>query len=224
MQRTIGILAGMGPKSTAPFIDQVVSQFQSIKDVKDDIDFPPMMIYSLPTPFYTDRPVDHELMKRTICDGLKRLEACGVAYIAMPCNTAHIYFESLEHCVQVPLLNMVEITLRAMPTIAKKVAILGTRSTIDADIYQKGLERIGLHSAWQPKWQMLVDDLITKIKIGTEFSILEKLWSRLLNELHISHVDTILLACTDLNVVSRKSTIPIIDSSLCLAKEVVRAW
>ena len=52
----IGILTGMGPKSTGPFIDQVVSAFQSLTGAKNDIDFPPMMIYSLPTPFYVDRP------------------------------------------------------------------------------------------------------------------------------------------------------------------------
>ena len=96
----IGILAGMGPKSTGPFIDQVISAFQSITGVKNDIDFPPMMIYSLPTPFYLDRPIDHKLMERTICNGLKKLESCGSSFIAMPCNTAHLYFEKLQNAFE----------------------------------------------------------------------------------------------------------------------------
>ncbi len=55
-----------------------------------------MMIYSLPTPFYIDRPINHELMKETIIDGLQKLESTGVNFIAMPCNSAHIYFKELK--------------------------------------------------------------------------------------------------------------------------------
>lgn len=36
----IGILAGMGPKLTAPFVDKVVHLCQQIYDAKNDIDFP----------------------------------------------------------------------------------------------------------------------------------------------------------------------------------------
>ena len=71
-QPLIGILGGMGPKSTGPFVDQVVFQYQAIAGAKDDVDFPPMLIYSLPTPFYLDRPIDHKLMEETICSGLKK--------------------------------------------------------------------------------------------------------------------------------------------------------
>jgi len=55
----IGILAGMGPKSTGPFVDTVVTGCQTIYGAKHDMDFPHMMIYSCPTPFYMDRPIDH---------------------------------------------------------------------------------------------------------------------------------------------------------------------
>lgn len=77
----MGILAGMGPKSTAPFVDQVIEAFQ-LAGAKDDIDFPPMMIYSLPTPFYIDRP---DLMEKVVSQGLQKLEASGASFIAIPC-------------------------------------------------------------------------------------------------------------------------------------------
>ena len=62
----IGILAGMGPKSTGPFVDTVVAECQTIYGAKHDMDFPHMMIYSCPTPFYMDRPIDHEAMKKRL--------------------------------------------------------------------------------------------------------------------------------------------------------------
>lgn len=79
----IGILAGMGPKSTGPFVDQVVDVFQRLTGAKHDLDYPPMMIYSLPPPFYIDRPIDHTLMEKTIICGLQKLESCGASLIAI---------------------------------------------------------------------------------------------------------------------------------------------
>ena len=69
----IGILAGM-VKSTGPFVDTVVAECQTIYGAKHDMDFPHMMIYSCPTPFYMDRPIDHEAMKKAIIEGAQKLE------------------------------------------------------------------------------------------------------------------------------------------------------
>lgn len=116
----IGILAGMGPKSTGPFVDTVVAGCQTIYKAKHDMDFPHMMIYSCPTPFYMDRPIDHEAMKKAIIEGAQKLESTGVEFIAMPCNTAHLYFEELQRSLSVPILNIVDETLQAIPENTKE--------------------------------------------------------------------------------------------------------
>lgn len=56
-ENIIGILAGMGPRSTAPFIDLVIDECQRQYGAQNDIDFPSMMIYSLPAPCYVDAAV-----------------------------------------------------------------------------------------------------------------------------------------------------------------------
>lgn len=222
----IGILAGMGPKSTGPFVDQVVHAFQALSGAKDDIDFPPMMIYSLPTPFYVDRPIDHKLMEMTICEGLKKLESCGVAFIAMPCNTAHRYFQTLKQCIQVPLLNMVEVTLNRIPKSTKKITVLGTQSTLESEIYQSGLAHARLNCVLNPKWQKKVDEILLSIKASSDLLAATKLWEELSEELRIAEIDTLILACTDLNSVvnSAHSSLKIIDSSLALAEALVHQW
>ena len=227
MKQIIGILAGMGPKSTGPFIDQVVFQYQLITGAKDDIDFPPMMIYSLPTPFYLDRPIDHKLMEKTVCEGLIKLQSCGVAFIAIPCNTVHLYFEALQKCIEVPLLNIVDVTVDTIsPASVKNVAILGAQPTVDSQIFQKGLSQRGLKYVTHPDWQEKINEMILRIKAGDEPRVLLSLWEGLSKELLYEHVDAILLVCTDLNVIFRhiKTPFQIIDSSLCLAKAIVNRW
>lgn len=51
MSYSLGVLAGMGPRSTAPFIDMLVDECQKQYGARFDIDYPKMHIISLPTPF-----------------------------------------------------------------------------------------------------------------------------------------------------------------------------
>ena len=220
----IGILGGMGPKSTGPFIDQVVGSFQSLMGAKEDMDFPPMMIYSLPTPFYVDKPIDHKLMAKTICEGFKKLESCGVSFIAMPCNTAHVYFSELQSCIRVPLLHIVSVTLSQIPKSAKRVTILGTRSTLESQIYQKGLAN--LHYVFNPDWQKTIDAMLLHIKTESHLESARDLWEVLAQELYKAQIDTVIIACTDLSTVVKQASCSfhIIDSSLCLAEAIVKTW
>ncbi|TKH18465.1 amino acid racemase [Bacillus wiedmannii] len=215
----IGILAGMGPKSTGPFVDTVVAGCQTIYGAKHDMDFPHMMIYSCPTPFYMDRPIDQEAMKKAIIEGAQKLESTGVSFIAMPCNTAHLYFEELQRSISIPILNIVDETLQAIPETAKKVALLATEATIQAGIYQDGITKRNIEYIHHEKWQTMINQIITCIKSG-EIEAAQELWSALVLQLK-DDVDTAIIACTDLNVVANEE---FVDSAQCLAEAVVRMY
>ncbi|VXB56310.1 promiscuous aminoacid racemase (prefers arginine, lysine and ornithine) [Bacillus mycoides] len=215
----IGILAGMGPKSTGPFVDTVVAKCQTIYGAKHDIDFPHMMIYSCPTPFYMDRPIDHAAMKKAIIEGAQKLESTGVDFIAMPCNTAHLYFEELQRSITIPILNIVDETLKAIPENTKRVALLATEATVQASIYQDGITKRDIEYIHNEQWQEMINQIITCIK-GGEIEEARKLWSLLVLQLK-DEVDTAIIACTDLNVVVSED---FVDSAQCLAKAVVRIY
>ena len=222
----IGILAGMGPRSTAPFVDQVVTACQELYGARHDIDFPRMMILSWPTPFTVDRPVNHAEMKKAIGDGLRTLEATGVDFIAMPCNTAHAYFDELSRCITVPMLHIVDETLRELPGTARRVTLLATRTTIQAGIYQKGLQAAGLACCLQEEWQEQVDSLIQGIKSSVPPAWLSSKWGDLASDYRKAGVDTAVIACTDLSAVAKHamSGLSIVDSARCLARAVVRRY
>lgn len=220
----IGILAGMGPKSTAPFVDNVVQQCQDMYGAKNDMDFPHMMIYSCPTPFYMNRDIDYEEMKKSIINGAKRLENTGVSFIAMPCNTAHLYFDEVQNSLSVPLLNIVDETLKEIKNDVKKVAIFSTTATMESHIYQEGLAKIGIQTVYKQKWQTSINTILSNIKVGDiQHAAL------LLNELCAEvkeMVDVVIIACTDLNVVMKtaRGDIRFVDSSACLARAVVNKY
>ncbi|EST53502.1 amino acid racemase [Brevibacillus panacihumi W25] len=221
----IGILAGMGPKSTGPFIDKVVEQCQKIYGAKYDIDFPHMMIYSCPTPFYIDRPIDHADMERSIITGAQQLLSTGVQFIAMPCNTAHLYFQNIQNAISVPIINMVDETIKEIPVSSKRVAIFATDATAQSGMYQESLLKNNKEFVQKESWQTEVNQIISKIKKG-EINKGAEQWNRLCSEV-AENVDAVIIACTDLNVVSDNSMekdIFFVDSSTSLARSVVNKY
>jgi aspartate racemase len=225
-ENIIGILAGMGPRSTSPFVDLIIDECQNLYGAKDDEDFPKIMIYSLPTPFYIDRPIDHELLKKTIIEGLKKLESAGVDFIAIPCNSAHIYFEELKKSIEVPLLNIVDETIKHLPEGPQKVTLFSTSSTYDSELYQKGIVNSGHEFVFENYWQQKLNFLIQSIKTDKDNTKNVELWNELVEEAKSKDIKSIIVGCTDLNAVLRKTpnSIDIIDSSKCLAESAINKY
>lgn len=216
----------MGPRSTAPFLEAVIDVCQFRYGARHDEDFPAMMIYSLPTPFYLDRPLDHARMEEVIIEGLRTLEAASVKCIAMPCNSAHVYFDRLKAAIDVPLLNIVDETMQRMPETPGKITLLATPTTIESGIYQAGLQSAGYTFVLKEDWQQHVNQLIASIKSGEPKEQLEQQWSELVDKLRQAHITTIMLACTDLQVVTgeKMNGVHIVDSAICLAEAVAQEF
>ena len=224
--RHIGILAGMGPRSTAPFIDMLITEFLRQMGARYDDDFPPITILSWPTPFYVDRPVDHALLEREILAGLKKLERDGADFIAMPSSTAYMYYDTLAPGLHVPLIDMVEEAINFLPDDASKVGLVATRSTMEASIYQRRMLPRGYSLLKSDDWQLAVDDVIRAIKVARDPSLLKARWMTLVEGMAEAGADCLLVACTDLSGLASMgpSPVPVIDASLALATAVVRYW
>jgi len=223
--KTIGILAGMGPRSTAPFVDLVVTECQKQYGARHAEDFPHMLIYSLPAPFYVDRPVDHERAKRVVKEGLQRLENTGVDFIAMPCNTAHGYYSSLAASVRVPLLNIITEACGALQNF-QRIAICATETTVNYGLYQQGIVAAGKEPLPTDAIQSKVTQLIAGIIAGNDCSQMRALWNEIVGTAVQQRADAILVACTEINALGslEDHRIAIADATVALAQATVRKY
>jgi len=223
MRATIGILGGMGPRSSSPFLELVLDECQRQYGAKHDIDYPHILLYSLPTPFYLDRELDHEEMERTILEGAKRLEGAGATFLAIPCNTAHRYIETVQRELSIPVLNIIEATTHAIPS-NELTTILATQSTIDSSLYQRGLEKRQIPYVLQTEWQNEVNEIIQAVKMK-ELREASGQWIALLDTLGMHGVKNVILGCTELSVLPLKDVqLTFINSSATLAREVIALY
>lgn len=216
MSRRIGILGGMGPRSTAPFLERVLDEIQRQTDAVHDIDFPPIAILSWPTPFYVDRPVDMEALEEATVRGAKELAGMGVDFIAMPCNTAHLFLDRIRREVPVKVLDMVQAAADRLKD--GPAALLGTRQTVDSGLYlSRSPDRI-----WRSDWQAQTDQLILAVKQGGE---VQKTADELMVSLADADVHQVVIACTDLSPVLRADVkLIVVDAMQVLAEETVKEW
>jgi len=221
----IGILAGMGPRSTTPFIDLVIDECQKQYGARHDIDFPKMMICSQPVPFFEDRPVDHVALEAATREGLVDLDRAGCSLLAIACNTAHIYYPALARSVEAPLLNIVALAVASLPKGARRIAFIAARATADSGIYQTALASAGFELV-DPGWQDEVDRLLGATRETTEGRIFATHWHALFNRADAAAADAVLIACLDLSGILKHAphTMPVVDAASGLAAAIVREW
>lgn len=222
---TIGILAGMGPRSTGTFLDLVVTACQEIYGARYDIDFPKMLICSQPAPFYEDRQIDHAALEAATLDGLKNLESAGANFLAIACNTVHIYYPRLAAAVSVPLLNIVELTVQAIPRSMRNIALVAARPTVESGLFQGALQDAGFSVAVLD-WQSDIDAMLFAVRETTSPEVFRSLWDSLLSRAQAAKAEAVLVACLDLSGVVRFASeqLPIVDAANCLARAVVQQW
>lgn len=146
--------------------------------------------------------------------------------LAIPCNTAHYFYDRLNQTIPVPILNMVEETVRTAKQRCDKVGILATSGTIETRTYQRQCEAQGLACEVPcPADQQKIMDIIYKdIKQGKPADM--QAFCEVSDHLRSAGCGRIILGCTELSLIKRDEHLDsfYIDSMEVLAKHAILAF
>ena len=223
----IGILAGMGPMSTGPFVDLLMKQWQIHFNAVNDIDFPHTLIYSLPTPFYINKETNKAQMYNSLRQSLNKLQDSGADFIAMPCNTLHEYYRELQSSINIPLLNIITATVGNIECQYKNVTILSTEHTLNSKLYQNQLEKVNKNFIFINSWQCNINNLIHAIKSNQDKQDIYNITTKIIQQLNVYGIQLIIIACTDINMAVKKilsKHYVIIDSAHCLVEDIIKNY
>jgi aspartate racemase len=156
----------------------------------------------------------------------ERLAAAGCDFFVCPDNTAHIALDALREPYPLPGLHIAEIVAaHAKADGRTRVALLGTRCTMDGPTYRAAFERHGLEllvpSAVD---QAEIDRVIfTELCQGIITETARKYYIRVIDSLGALGCDSVALACTEipLLITPDVSPLPTLDSTRLLAREAV---
>ena len=223
----IGVVGGMGPDATVLFLTMVIERTDASTD-QDHVDLDCLMHASIPdrTAYLLGRSTANPVPP--IQADLALLAARDVAAIAIPCNTAHAFYDELQAGCPIPILNMLELAAasvrRRFPD-ARRVAVLGTRGTVETGVYRLACERAGLSLVAIPEDVQRLADAVIFDRVKAGLPVEERLYLDLLDGGLRAGADVLLLACTELSVPERRigHDRPTVDAMVALAEATVLA-
>ena len=79
-------------------------------------------------------------------EGVHFLERAGAQLIAIPCNTAHLWYDQITAATRLPVLHIIEAViddLRRLGLPKGRIGLMGTAATLKLGLYQRHLEAQG---------------------------------------------------------------------------------
>lgn len=225
-RRLIGILGGMGPAATIDFMAKVVM----LTPAQHDQEHVPLLVHGVPQ--IPDRSAaikaGSDAPFLPMAAGIMQLERAGAEFIAIPCNTAHYWYDRLAQGSAVPLLHIADAVIAMMAEIAPPVgslALMATRGTVAAGLYQSRFAGNGPRLLLPDETaQISIDAAIAATKAGHQAlarSSAEEAGRRLLD----AGAERLLLACTELPLALAGSPLRArgIDPTEALARACIKA-
>ncbi len=219
-KQTLGIIGGVGPLATMFIGEMIVRRTKALKDqehvhtiIDNDTNIPDRTAFILDNTKKNPVPI--------LIEDAKKLAAVGADMIAIPCNTAHTFYDELAQGSPVPVLHMIrETAKRAHDLGAKRVGILATTGTLTSRMYQDALENYGItpvvpDDAMKEKVMAIIYDYV---KAGKD--VTREDWQPIEELMLALDCDRIVLGCTELSIVNRdlKLNDKYIDSLIVLAE------
>jgi aspartate racemase len=160
-------------------------------------------------------------------DSARKLQRCGADFLIAPDNTIHRAFAQVAQASPLPWLHIAEEVARAAGGHGfHRLAITGTRFTMEGPVYPEVLARHGI--AYQVPSpldraridQIIFDELVNGIFRSDSLGVISGTISRMKAE----GCDAVVLGCTELPLLigNETSPLPVLDSTRLLARAALR--
>ena len=124
--------------------------------------------------------------------------------IVVACNTVHEFFDEMQQSVSIPMLSIVDETVRAVVMDdVKRVLVLGTPFTLQNKLYQNKLKRAGVKAKVPTKTDQkrLFEVILSVLNYGPTQKSQDELLSII--NVYKRGVDGVILGCTELPLALR---------------------
>jgi len=217
--KTLGIIGGLGPESTIDYYGKIIALY---RERTRDGSYPQFIINSINMKKGLDFMEANNLagMANYLLEELGKLARAGATFGVISANTPHIVFDEVVSKSPISLISIVEATCTAAKARKlKRLALFGTRYTMQATFYPKVFSREGI--------ELLVPDLGDQTYIHDKY-LNELVSGKFLPETRAGllavvdrmkakhNIDGVILAGTELPLILRErehNGIPFLDTT-----------
>jgi aspartate racemase len=224
----LGVLGGMGPLATVDFLAKLIEETPAERDQ----DHVPVVVYSVPQ--IPDRPAaivgNGPSPLPAMLEGVRVLGQAGAAALAIPCNTAHFWYDDIARAAGVPVLHIADAALEALDRLqakAARVGLMATDGTLAAGFLQQRLgacdrEAITNTTEEQQRWVLPAISCVKRHELAQAHALVVQACQALLDR----GAQAVIVACTELPVALEYAQTPLravaVDATRALAQACVR--
>jgi len=224
--KTVGIIGGFGPETTAAFQLAIVELFRA-KNCKTR---PPILMWNTPIPInIEDELVLHAKKLQNflpfLIDSARKLENAGADFLVLPCNTLHLHAEEIINNIHIPMLHIVEETAKELRRKKiKNVGILANQTSINNKLHSRVFDKFGIQTVLPTTHQqVIINSIIHNLLLNKNFDCASLQLIKIILNFKKQEVSNILLGCTDLQLIlPTVMGVRIHDSMDILARATVR--
>ena len=202
--KRLGVIGGLGPLATAYFYE-IITGLQQPLNEQSHME---ILIYSKPsipdrTAYILNRKCPDPSLP--IIEAGKILINAGAEFIAIPCVTAHFFYEKIAKSLNIPVINVLEETAAELAAEGvKKAGLLATDGTVKGKFFDRALGKYGIETVRPNRadQEILMDMIYDKLKKGQPIST-DKFLS-LGEPLYSMGAEKIIIGCTELSLINRQ--------------------
>ncbi|WP_237275862.1 aspartate/glutamate racemase family protein [Tenacibaculum ovolyticum] len=215
--KTIGLIGGITPQSTIMYYQvlnklasETFGEKHSAKVVMNAVDFGE--ISKLQSEGRWD------LLATIMVDAAKSLQAAGAHCILICANTMHLTIAEVREAVTIPVIHIAEATgTMILESKLKKVALLGTKYTMEKTFYTDVLKNMGIEAIIpEEEDRTIIHDVIYKeLSKGVLNETSQKAYIAIIEKLAQKGAEGVILGCTEipLLIAQKDVSIPVFDTT-----------
>lgn len=229
MKKFFTIIGGMGTQATESYVHLLNKRTPAHND-QDYLNYILVNHATVPdrTAYITD-PENNPSPLPPLEEDIQQQSKLGPEFFALPCNTAHYFYDQLQSVTDIPILHMPRLAVGAIAKKfphARKVGLIATKGTLKDKVYDKEIADAG-YEIVHPTDEIADEtmDLIYK-GVKEQDYVDPKLYHHILNQM-VNELgsDVVILGCTEISVAEERAgnhDYPVIDAQSELVDESIR--
>ncbi|HBE9332472.1 TPA: amino acid racemase [Clostridioides difficile] len=221
--KTIGLIGGMSWESTITYY-QVINTV--IKERLGGLHSSKCILYSVDFQEIEEcqSSGNWEKSAKILADAAIKLQEAGADFIVICTNTMHKVSDKIQESIHIPLLHIADVTATVLrEKEIKKVALLGTKYTMEQDFYKNVIINNGIEVLIPNEEDRIIvnDTIFNELCLGIVSESSKKAFLSIIDNLGKQGAEGVILGCTEIGLLIKQNDtfIPLFDTTVIHAIE-----
>lgn len=214
--KTIGLIGGTTWESTQLYY-KIINE--TVREKLGKNHSAKILLYSLDFEELIQIKGDNKKLAEFITQIAFKLEKAEADFLLICANTLHIVYEQVQNSINIPILNIIDVTGKEIQKSGvKKVGLLGTTTTMEKNFYKDRLKNNFDISTVIPTLEernLIQDVIFNELALGKIKESSKKEFISIINNLIKKGAEGIILGCTEIPLLIKQEdvNIPIFDTT-----------